>query len=348
MGIKIRYPADHGAYLERCDKAGQSKPTPLLLQYGPGDYNCLHQDLYGEHVFPLQATVLLLAAGRRFRGRRIRADRAAAADAVARRGRVACARASVVIFPVHHRPVQGTRGIYRVNMRHGVSRIREGRRHTLGVIFHDAQVSRGLTRSRACRDGWFPPRPELQPWTLPGIPAAPRRLRTKPSSSRRWRIAVQPAPLSVRDESYRRPAAAWPRGAARPHQFDCDIVRHAAFDRGRQRDIRHALAARHRKRLHASRFDLGFADAPAGEIELHLVRHQRLHRRRRAAIGNVDQFNPGQLLQPLDGEVRRGADAGRGVAELAGLAFARAMNSCKRRAARRGLRRAPTAHRPPW
>jgi hypothetical protein len=138
MGIKIRYPADHGAYLDRCDKAGQSKPTPLLLQYGPGDYNCLHQDLYGEHVFPLQATVLLSRPGDDFSGGEFvlteqRPRMQSRAEVVPLR------QGEVVIFPVHHRPVQGTRGTYRVNMRHGVSRIREGRRHTLGVIFHDAK-----------------------------------------------------------------------------------------------------------------------------------------------------------------------------------------------------------------
>ena len=138
MGIKVHYPADHGAYLDRCDKAGQSRPTPLLLQYGPGDYNCLHQDLYGEHVFPLQATVLLSRPGDDFAGGEFvlteqRPRMQSRAEVVP------LAQGHAVIFPVHHRPVQGTRGTYRVNMRHGVSRIREGQRHTLGVIFHDAK-----------------------------------------------------------------------------------------------------------------------------------------------------------------------------------------------------------------
>jgi uncharacterized protein len=138
MGIKIRYPADHGAYLERCDNAGQSKPTPLLLQYGPGDYNCLHQDVYGEHVFPLQATALLSRPGDDFSGGEFvlteqRPRMQSRAEVVSLR------QGELVIFPVHHRPVQGTRGTYRVNMRHGVSRIRDGKRHTLGVIFHDAK-----------------------------------------------------------------------------------------------------------------------------------------------------------------------------------------------------------------
>jgi uncharacterized protein len=138
MGIATRYPAAHDAYLQRCHRAGQGKPTPLLLQYGPGDYNCLHQDLYGEHVFPLQATVLLSRRGEDFSGGEFvlteqRPRMQSRAEVVPLR------QGEAVIFPVHHRPVQGSRGIYRVNMRHGVSRIRDGRRHTLGVIFHDAK-----------------------------------------------------------------------------------------------------------------------------------------------------------------------------------------------------------------
>lgn len=138
MGIATRYPAEHAAFLDRCHKAGQGKPTPLLLQYGPGDYNCLHQDLYGEHVFPLQVTVLLSEPGEGFVGGEFvlteqRPRMQSRAEVVPLR------QGEAVIFPVHHRPVQGTRGIYRVNMRHGVSRIRSGQRHTLGVIFHDAK-----------------------------------------------------------------------------------------------------------------------------------------------------------------------------------------------------------------
>ena len=138
MGIAVRYPQSHDAFLERCHKAGQAKPTPLLLQYGPGDYNCLHQDIYGEHVFPLQATVLLSKPGADFSGGEFvlteqRPRMQSRAEVVT------LGQGEAVIFPVHHRPVQGTRGIYRVNMRHGVSRIREGHRHTLGVIFHDAK-----------------------------------------------------------------------------------------------------------------------------------------------------------------------------------------------------------------
>jgi uncharacterized protein len=138
MGIAVRFPAVHEDFLRRCHKAGQPKPTPLLLQYGPGDYNCLHQDLYGEHVFPLQATVLLSDPGADFSGGEFvlteqRPRMQSRAEVVPLR------QGEAVIFPVHHRPVQGTRGVYRVNMRHGVSRIRAGQRHTLGVIFHDAK-----------------------------------------------------------------------------------------------------------------------------------------------------------------------------------------------------------------
>jgi hypothetical protein len=138
MGISVRYPPAHDDYLKRCHKAGQGKPTSLLLQYGPGDYNCLHQDIYGEHVFPLQATVLLSEPGADFSGGEFvlteqRPRMQSRAEVVPLQ------QGEVVIFPVHHRPVQGTRGVYRVNMRHGVSRIREGRRHTLGIIFHDAK-----------------------------------------------------------------------------------------------------------------------------------------------------------------------------------------------------------------
>jgi uncharacterized protein len=138
MGIEVRFPAEHDVFLKRCHKAGQPKPTPLLLQYGPGDYNCLHQDLYGEHVFPLQATVLLSDPETDFAGGEFvlteqRPRMQSRAEVVPLR------QGEAVIFPVHHRPVQGTRGVYRVNMRHGVSRIRSGQRHTLGVIFHDAK-----------------------------------------------------------------------------------------------------------------------------------------------------------------------------------------------------------------
>jgi uncharacterized protein len=138
MNIDVRYPAQHEDFLARCHAAGQSKPTPLLLQYGEGDYNCLHQDLYGEHVFPLQVAFLLSEPGRDFTGGEFvlteqRPRMQSRAEVVPLR------RGDGVIFPVHHRPVQGTRGTYRVNMRHGVSRLRSGHRHTLGIIFHDAR-----------------------------------------------------------------------------------------------------------------------------------------------------------------------------------------------------------------
>jgi uncharacterized protein len=138
LGLAESYPAEHAAYLALCHKGGQTKPTPLLLQYAEGDYNCLHQDIYGEHIFPLQATVLLSRPGEDFTGgefvlteQRPRMQSRAAV--------VPLGQGEAVIFPVHHRPVNGTRGVYRVNMRHGVSRLRQGSRHTLGIIFHDAK-----------------------------------------------------------------------------------------------------------------------------------------------------------------------------------------------------------------
>ncbi|NIF44020.1 2OG-Fe(II) oxygenase [Burkholderia sp. Tr-862] len=138
LGIDVRYPADHAAFLERCHAAGQTRPTPLILQYGPDDYNCLHQDLYGEHVFPLQVAILLSAPGRDFTGGEFvlteqRPRMQSRAEVVP------LTQGDAVIFAVHGRPVQGTRGVYRVNLRHGVSRIRTGHRHTVGIIFHDAQ-----------------------------------------------------------------------------------------------------------------------------------------------------------------------------------------------------------------
>ncbi len=137
MGMDVRYPDDHAAFLDRCHGAGQTQPTPLLLQYGEGDYNCLHQDLYGEHVFPLQVAFLLSSPRRDFTGGEFvlveQRPRMQSRPEV-----VPLGQGDGVIFPVHHRPVRGTKGWYRVNMRHGVSRLRSGRRHTLGVIFHDA------------------------------------------------------------------------------------------------------------------------------------------------------------------------------------------------------------------
>jgi hypothetical protein len=138
MGNGVRYPAEHAVYLERCHQAGQTRPTPLMLQYGEGDYNCLHQDLYGEHVFPLQVTVLLSEPGTDFSGGEFvlteqRPRMQSRAEVVPLR------QGEAVVFAVHHRPVRGTRGSYRVNMRHGVSEVRSGHRYTLGVIFHDAE-----------------------------------------------------------------------------------------------------------------------------------------------------------------------------------------------------------------
>ena len=138
MGIDVRYPEAHADFIKRCHKAGQTRPTPLLLQYNAGDYNCLHQDLYGEHVFPLQVAILLSGPERDFTGgefvlteQRPRMQSRAAV--------VPLKQGDAVVFAVHHRPVQGTRGTYRVNLRHGVSQLRSGHRHTVGIIFHDAK-----------------------------------------------------------------------------------------------------------------------------------------------------------------------------------------------------------------
>jgi hypothetical protein len=137
MGIDVRYPTGHAAFLKRCHEAGQTRPTPLLLQYVAGDYNCLHQDLYGEHVFPLQVAILLSEPDRDFEGgefvlteQRPRMQSRAAV--------VPLRQGDAVVFAVHHRPVRGVRGWYRVNLRHGVSEVRSGLRHTVGIISHDA------------------------------------------------------------------------------------------------------------------------------------------------------------------------------------------------------------------
>lgn len=138
LGSEVRYPATHSSFIRRCRAAGQDRATPLLLRYAAGDYNCLHQDLYGEHVFPLQVAVLLSQPGRDFSGGEFvlteqRPRMQSRVEVVALR------QGDAVIFAVSHRPVQGTRGAYRVNMRHGVSRLHSGERQTLGIIFHDAR-----------------------------------------------------------------------------------------------------------------------------------------------------------------------------------------------------------------
>ncbi len=137
LGIDVQYPDELDAYLRRCHEAGQTRPTPLILQYGEGDYNCLHQDLYGEHVFPLQVAILLSEPGRDFAGGEFvmteLSTKGQRADVVALR------KGDAVVFTVNQRPAMGRRGTHKVAMRHGVSRIRSGKRHTVGLIFHDAR-----------------------------------------------------------------------------------------------------------------------------------------------------------------------------------------------------------------
>jgi len=138
MGVEVQYPEEHEDFLGRCHAAGQIKPTPLLLQYGADDYNCLHQDLYGEHVFPIQVAILLSEPARDFTGGEFvlteQRPRMQSRPEV-----VPLRQGDAVAFAVHHRPVQGAHSVYRVNLRHGVSRVRSGQRHTVGIIFHDAQ-----------------------------------------------------------------------------------------------------------------------------------------------------------------------------------------------------------------
>ncbi len=138
MGIDQRYPAEHAAFLKQCHDEGQTRPTPLLLQYVPGDFNCLHQDLYGDLAFPLQVAILLSEPGKDFTGGEFvlteqRPRMQSRAEVVPLR------QGDAVAFAVHNRPVQGSKGNYRVNLRHGVSRVRSGMRHTVGIIFHDAK-----------------------------------------------------------------------------------------------------------------------------------------------------------------------------------------------------------------
>jgi hypothetical protein len=138
MGIDERYPTEHVAFLDQCHEAGQTRPTPLLLQYISGDFNCLHQDLYGDLAFPIQVAILLSEPGTDFTGGEFvlteqRPRMQSRAEVVPLR------QGDAVAFAVHNRPVQGSRGNYRVNLRHGVSRVRSGMRHTVGIIFHDAK-----------------------------------------------------------------------------------------------------------------------------------------------------------------------------------------------------------------
>jgi uncharacterized protein len=138
LGLDVRYPATHADYIRLCHQAGQNKPTPLILKYQTDDYNCLHQDLYGEHVFPLQVAVLLSEPDHDFTGGEFvmteQRPRMQSRPVV-----VPLRKGDGVVFAVHHRPVQGKKSVYRVNLRHGVSRLRSGNRFTLGIIFHDAQ-----------------------------------------------------------------------------------------------------------------------------------------------------------------------------------------------------------------
>ncbi|MGE6784207.1 2OG-Fe(II) oxygenase [Ensifer adhaerens] len=138
LGLGERFPGEHAAFLQQCHEAGQIRPTPLLLQYVPGDFNCLHQDLYGDLAFPIQVAILLSEPGRDFTG----GEFALTEQRPRMQSRVEVVplrQGDAVAFAVHNRPVQGTKGTYRVNLRHGVSRVRSGMRHTLGIIFHDAR-----------------------------------------------------------------------------------------------------------------------------------------------------------------------------------------------------------------
>ena len=137
LGVDVRYPDELDAFLQRCHGAGQTRPTPLILQYGAGDYNCLHQDLYGNHVFPLQVAILLSQPGQDFEGGEfVMTERSANGQ---RADVVALGKGDAVVFTVNQRPAMGRRGPRKVAMRHGVSRIRSGQRHTVGLIFHDAR-----------------------------------------------------------------------------------------------------------------------------------------------------------------------------------------------------------------
>jgi hypothetical protein len=136
LGSPLRYPDGHEGFLERCRASGQGRPTPLILRYGPGDYNCLHQDVYGDNIFPLQVAVLLSDPAQFSGGEFILTEQRPRRQSIARV--VPLTQGDAVIFPVRDRPVSGTRGFYRAQHRHGVSELRSGQRHTLGIIFHDA------------------------------------------------------------------------------------------------------------------------------------------------------------------------------------------------------------------
>lgn len=136
LRLNYRYPATLGEMLARCHDGGQERPTPLMLKYARGDYNCLHQDVYGEHVFPLQVVVLLSDPGEFAGGEFVLSEQRPRRQS--RVEVVPLARGHGVAFAVSERPVEGARGFYRVKMRHGVSEIRDGERQTLGIIFHDA------------------------------------------------------------------------------------------------------------------------------------------------------------------------------------------------------------------
>src|SRR6202040_3783059 len=175
MGIDVRYPDGHADFIKRCHKAGQMRSTPLLLQYAEGDFNALHQDLYGEHVFPLQVAILLSEPEKDFTGGEFvlteqRPRMQSRAEVVPLR------RGDGVVFAVHNRPVRGTRGVYRVTLRHGVSRLRSGHRHTVGVIFHDAKGTRMSSLSRfKSRSTWISCN-YCDDSTRPGSPSRTRTL----------------------------------------------------------------------------------------------------------------------------------------------------------------------------
>src|SRR5262249_50293249 len=203
MGIAVRYPTTLAEFLDRCHRAGQTKPTPLGLRYGEGDYNCLHQDVYGEHLFPIQATVLLAVPGRDFTG----GEFVLAEQRPRMQSRVEVVpleQGDCVIFPVRHRPVRGSRGSYRVTMRHGVSRLRSGHRHTLGIIFQAPRGGAAARWPRAICSAPFPAAPS----SPSHLPRAPRSSGDSPNR-RPQRSSRRSTPSSPRRRS-----ATWSRRAA--------------------------------------------------------------------------------------------------------------------------------------